>query len=231
MKPGNAGRKRRTKIDGQFAAREIKMLESSAFRVLSLSARRALDRLEIELAHHGGMDNGRLPVTYDDFVSYGMDRHAVAPAIRELVALGFAEITVPGRAGNSEWRTPNRFRITYKHTNDAGPTHEWKRIYTAEQAEKRARTARAMQSANPKVTALNKMPVGKNTVPGGGNPHLSPVPRTPATATADKPPLLSISWGGELGYGLNSRRKRERIIDNPLPKHRTPHRQRCRIVS
>ena len=48
----NQGRKRRTQIDGQFAAREIKMLESPAFRVLSLSARRILDRLEIELAHH-----------------------------------------------------------------------------------------------------------------------------------------------------------------------------------
>jgi hypothetical protein len=36
---------RRTKIQGQFAARTIDMLESPAFRVLSLSARRVLDRL------------------------------------------------------------------------------------------------------------------------------------------------------------------------------------------
>ena len=34
------------------------MMASPAFRVLSLSARRVLDRLEIELAHHGGQDNG-----------------------------------------------------------------------------------------------------------------------------------------------------------------------------
>ena len=76
------GRRKRTRIDGQFAARDIKMLESHAFRELSLSARRVLDRLEIELAHHGGMDNGKLPVTYDDFQRYGIDRHAIAPAIR-----------------------------------------------------------------------------------------------------------------------------------------------------
>jgi hypothetical protein len=87
------GRRKRTRIDGQFAAREIKMLESHAFRELSLSARRVLDRLEIELAHHGGMDNGKLPVTYDDFQRYGIDRHAaIAPAIRELVALGFVAL-------------------------------------------------------------------------------------------------------------------------------------------
>src|SRR5947209_8136024 len=108
------------------------MLESAAFRVLSLSARRVLDRIEIELARHGGMDNGRLPVTYDDFVDYGMDRHAISPAIRELVALGFVEVTDEGRAGNAEWRTPNRFRLTYKATKHADATHEWKRIYTKE---------------------------------------------------------------------------------------------------
>jgi hypothetical protein len=219
----NQGRKRRTQIDGQFAAREIKMLESPAFRVLSLSARRILDRPEIELAHHGGKDNGRLPVTYDDFVKYGMDRHAVAPGIRELVALGFAEITVPGRAGNAEWRAPNRFRITYKPTNDAAPTHEWKHIYTDEQAEERAQVARVMQPTKPKVTAQNKMPVGENTVPSGGNQHLSPVRKTITTVAADKPPLLSISRGGVLGIGFNSIRKRERIAE-------TPRRQRLRIA-
>ena len=40
------GRRRRTSIDGQFAARLITMLESPPFRELSLSARRVLDRLE-----------------------------------------------------------------------------------------------------------------------------------------------------------------------------------------
>jgi hypothetical protein len=98
MSRWKAARRRQTQIDGQFAAREIKMLAAPAFRVLSLSARRVLDRLEIELAHHGGKENGRLPVTYDDFVKYGIDRHAVAPAIREVTALGFAEVTVRGRA-------------------------------------------------------------------------------------------------------------------------------------
>jgi hypothetical protein len=132
------GRRRRTQIDGQFAARLIQMLESPPYRQLSLSARRVLDRLEIELGHHGGMDNGRLPATFDDFQRYGIDRHAIAPAIRELIALGFVEVTEHGRAGNADWRSPNRFRITYKQTKDAGPTHEWKRIQTAERARAKA---------------------------------------------------------------------------------------------
>jgi hypothetical protein len=98
---------RRTKIGGQFAARTIEMLESAAFRVLSLSARRVLDRLEIELAHHGGQDNGKLPVTFDHFQQYGMHRQAIAPGIRECVALGFVEITRVGARA-----TPNFGRRT-----------------------------------------------------------------------------------------------------------------------
>jgi hypothetical protein len=34
--------------------------------------RSQINYLEIELAHHGGNDNGRLPVTYEDFIEYGM---------------------------------------------------------------------------------------------------------------------------------------------------------------
>src|SRR6478752_5794871 len=82
-----------------------------------------LDRIEIEHADHGGNDNGRLPVTYDDFECYGIHRHAIAPAIRETVALGFAEITERGRAGNAEFRSPHKFRLTYFHVGRAPPCH------------------------------------------------------------------------------------------------------------
>jgi hypothetical protein len=59
--------KQRGSISGVFAWRLIEMLESPANRVLSLSAKRGLERLEIELARHGGKseENGRLPCTFD----------------------------------------------------------------------------------------------------------------------------------------------------------------------
>lgn len=144
---------RRTKIAGQFAARTIEMLELPAFRVLSLSARRVLDRLEIELAHHGGQDNGRLPVTYEHFHEYGIHRHAVGPAIRECVQLGFVEITEAGRGGNAEFRRPNLFRLTYKHAGPAAPTDDWRKIETIEGAEALARAAR---KASPQDLRPNK---------------------------------------------------------------------------
>lgn len=123
---------RRTKIHGQFAPRTIEMLESPAYRVLSLSARRVLDRVEIELAHHGGQDNGKLPVTFDDFARYGINRQQIAPAVRECEALGFLQVTERGRAGNAEFRTPNLFRLTYRHTGAAAETNEWRKIETLE---------------------------------------------------------------------------------------------------
>jgi hypothetical protein len=164
---------RRNKIAGQFAPRLIEMLESPAFCVLSLSGRRILDRLEIELAHHGGYDNGVLPVTLDNFQDYGVDRHAIAPAIREVEALGFAQVMERGRAGNADYRTSNKFWLTYRPTGRAAQTDEWRRIKTFNDAKAIAREARKpIKRTTPiKDAAKCKKPVGVITHFSVGNPH------------------------------------------------------------
>jgi hypothetical protein len=130
-------------IPGQFHARLTEMLESPPYRVLSLAAHRVLDRLEIELGHHGGCENGRLPVTYGQFVDYGIHRHAIGPAIRELEALGFMEVTERGRASAGEFRSPSYYRLTYPTVRKGrGPSDEWRRIKTTEAAKLIAREAR-----------------------------------------------------------------------------------------
>jgi hypothetical protein len=180
---------RRTTIGGQFAPRRIDMLRSPAYCALSLSARRILDRIEIELADHSGSDNGKLPITFNDFEKYGLDRHSIGPAIRELVALGFIEITEPGRAGNAEHRKPNLFRLTYRASADVrgDGTHEWMKI-SEEDAAHLARLARS-----PK----NNFPVGVFTNFSGGNPHRKRQfqgGKTPTTGQGGKTPTtLDIS--------------------------------------
>ena len=62
---------------------------------------------------HGGNDNGRLPVTTEDFVEHRMHRTSVSPALRESEALGFIRITERGRGGNAEHRMPNKFFLTF----------------------------------------------------------------------------------------------------------------------
>jgi hypothetical protein len=172
-------RKRRTTIGGQFAWRLIEMLESPAYRVLSQSSHRILARLEIEIAHHGGKDNGRLPVTFENFQNYGIDRHAIAPAIRECQALGFIEITEPGRAGNAEFRSPNKFRLTYRETAQAGPSDDWRRVKTIEDARNVAYEARNRVSKKQNSNGGKRHISGgesllrKRNCAGGENPHFS----------------------------------------------------------
>ena len=95
---------RETSFSGQFAGRLIEMLESPAYRVLSRAAHQVLDKLDIEFGHHGGTENGNLIVTYRQFEAYGIHKDSVGPAIRELEALGFIEITERGCAGNAGFR-------------------------------------------------------------------------------------------------------------------------------
>jgi hypothetical protein len=104
------------------------MMESAAYRVLSRAAHLVLSRIELELRYHAGKNNGRLPVTYEQFQSYGLDRGSIAPALRELEALGFIEITQHGRGGNAEYRVPNLFRLTYEPDHEGKLTNEWKQF-------------------------------------------------------------------------------------------------------
>jgi hypothetical protein len=136
--------KRRNKITGSWAARSIEMMESPAYRVLSLSAHRAISRIEIELAHHGGQDNGKLPVTFDDFAQYGIHRTAIGPALAEAEALGFIKITQHGKmARAAEYRRPNLFLLKSRPTQKGAETHsDWGQFKTIEDAQAAADAAR-----------------------------------------------------------------------------------------
>jgi hypothetical protein len=153
---GKGSLRRRNAIAGQFAARPIALLESPAFRVLSRAAHLVLARIEIEHSRHGGNDNGALPVPFDHFVEYGLHRRVIAPAIREVVALGLVEVTRRGCAGNAELRQPSLYRLTYRHAKGepGDGTHEWRRVKTIGEAEALAEAARA--DANPRAVAAGK---------------------------------------------------------------------------
>jgi hypothetical protein len=183
---------RRTQIGGQFAPRLIDMLRSPAWRVLSLSARRILDRLEIELADHGGTDNGKLPVAYEDFVRYGIERHAAAAAIRETVALGFVRVTEAGRGGNAEFRKPNLFGLTYR-PSEVGPTDEWKRI-TEDDAQTIARAARSTPGRQKQKAGVGKYRISVRET------HTenvqTPVRETHTTVPVRKTHTTLDIWGG-----------------------------------
>jgi hypothetical protein len=158
--------RRRNKIGEQFAPRTITMLKSPAYCALSLAARRFLDRLEIEHAAHGGRENGKLPLTYEHLMEYGIYRRGIAPAIREAVALGFVEVTQQGRASfTAEYRHPSKYRLTYRPTEDGEQTDEWERIKTLEDAEKIARGARLTPQRAKRQALKQHLNPGAKTAP------------------------------------------------------------------
>jgi hypothetical protein len=116
-----------------------------------------LARINIEHAHHGGKENGKLPVTFEDFRDYGVCMDAIASGIREVVALGFVRVTKEGRAGNGEWRAPNEFALTHLPTIDnPKATEDWKRIKTVEEAERIAKAARNAGSKKQNPTRIKR---------------------------------------------------------------------------
>jgi hypothetical protein len=132
-------------INEAFVPHMLSMLVSPAWMVLSLTARRVLDRIEIEHMQHGGKENGNLIITYSQFADCGIDRHAIGPAVREVVALGFVQVTEQGRAGNREYRRPNKYRLTYREAKGAmgNGTHEWRGVRTLEEAKALAEAAQS----------------------------------------------------------------------------------------
>jgi len=197
--------RRRNRINEQFTPRLIEMLESPAYRVLSLAAHRVISRIEIELASHGGNDNGRLPVTKLDFMQYGIHHNAVAPAIREAEALGFIRVTERGRGGNAEHHQANLFFLTFAYSRDSRshpPTQDWRKIKTIEQAEATAQEARANKSRSATLAGQHaarksktryRKPVPRPVPETGTNDGQVPVPETGTTGLGPKPVLLSIS--------------------------------------
>jgi hypothetical protein len=130
--------------DGRFSA--VLFIEKEGFMPLFERVRLA-ERHDIAIMSTKGMSVTAARNLIDvmcGFEAYGIHRHAIGPAIREVVALGFAEITEHGRAGNREYRRPNKYRLTYREAKGAmgNGTHEWRGIETIEQAEEVATMAR-----------------------------------------------------------------------------------------
>lgn len=159
-------KKHNRKSSDPFVMHPVAMLRSPAFQVLSRAGHKVLACIEIEHCAHGGKDNGRLPVTHEDFRRFGIDHDSICPAIREVVALGFIEITQRGVAGNGEHRKPNLFRATYL---SKPPTNEWAAIDSVAEAKQIAAAARTnKQNLRPAIPTPGK---SKITTPGFSESH------------------------------------------------------------
>jgi hypothetical protein len=204
------------KFTKPFVMRTGELSNSPAFRALSHSAHRVLGRLEVEICNHGGKDNGKLPVTLQNFRDYGIERHAINPAIRELESLGFIEVTQRGSAGKAEQRRPNLFRLTYLPSYSQPPTNEWIDILSIKDAKRISKEARSKVASHRQGFRWQQSPssrCGKTPSSDVGNPHqetavfdAGPPPQGSKTPDAGNPhvyldiyPDLGGQGGTELG--------------------------------
>lgn len=156
---------RRNSVATYYSSRPMELMESFALRVLSRAAHLALLRIEIELRRHGGCDNGKLIVTKEQFVEFGIHPRMVAPALRELEALGIIIITVRGRGGNAEHRQPNRFRLNFMcgAIDDTDPFRDpWKRFKTLKEADEVASMAR--DAKDPSRVNYGRLNAGRKNI-------------------------------------------------------------------
>jgi hypothetical protein len=193
----------------QHIQHPIELLRSPAMRVLSRAGHKILMCIESELCRHGGKDNGQLPVTYEAFVEFGIERHLAAKALREVDALGLSRITKRGRAGNAEHRSPNLHLLTYLPTNDQPATNEWKAIETMDEAREIAKKARQNKPAKrhrrrPIFSGgFSQSPVRKTTTENSDFQCVKPPLENPNSQCA-KPPLLSRYLASDLASAAES---------------------------
>jgi hypothetical protein len=226
--------RRRNQISEQFTWRKLRMLESPAFRVLNLTEHRVLARIEIELRHHGGFDNGKLPVTFADFEAYGVgNRRCTASGIRVVCALGFVERTAAGRAGNREFRTPNKFRLTYQPVDRAKETDEWARIQTIEQAEAIAKAARAARKPRRRKQVSSGGSRTFSVAESGTESADSLVAKSHHTLGGDSAPTFDMSGGVSATHscaasppGASSKGGGRREAEGRTRKYQNIHRRR-----
>jgi hypothetical protein len=110
----------------------LELLLSPAWQLAPRPLKRVLERLEIEHMRHGGLNNGHLYVSFDQFVAYRLSRKIVKPTLTLGTALGLLEVIQDEEAFRGDIRPSNRYRLTYVPAkNAASPTDEWKAVSEA----------------------------------------------------------------------------------------------------
>ena len=146
------------------------LLNSPVWRALGLNSMRLINRIMLEHCQHGGIDNGKLPVTHADFEAYGLTRNFVAAAVQETEFLGLVRCKRGGRFGDA--KKASIYRLTWIGTVEAPATNEWKgvtigmienwqmqqRQLRLAKRQKRQNGAGEKQFAPPKVRVLDPLP-------------------------------------------------------------------------
>jgi hypothetical protein len=106
----------------QFAMIPRDVMESPAWRSLSINARRFIDFLQLEHMRHGGRENGNLKAPYKQLKVFGIAEHYRAQAIRDTEEAGFVDVRRGGQ------RVANLYALTWLPLKNGTPASNlWRR--------------------------------------------------------------------------------------------------------
>ena len=187
---------------GPFTWQSRDMLESPAWRALTINGRRFLDRLQIDHLSHAGIENGNLKATYRQLAEYGLHQSEALEAIEVAIALGFVR-----RTGLRLPKVATTYRLTwYGRILDDGAvessTNEWARLDQAGAAKavKTARSkvaeTRASQFNSHATTSRSRLPKTATTSRSRKKRLEQANPQKSANASATESRSPSISCKG-----------------------------------
>jgi hypothetical protein len=111
-------------------------------------------RIALEHLKHGGVENGKLPVTYQDFARRGVRKNSVREAQLVAIHLGWVDRTSIGEVPwHGDIRSPSTFGLTWLPRYDGAPANNrWASIETELDAKAAVRRAKA------ELAQLRRMP-------------------------------------------------------------------------
>ena len=227
----------------------IDTLDSLAWRAMSHGAQMLYVALRRRY-NYKNHNNGSIWLSQRDAAQELRSHHnEIARWFRELRHYGFIVMMTPGYLGVEGKGKAPRWRLTELGYMKEAPTRDFMRwdgnvfkdIKTKARAGKPSRSVSenrhtsVRENRSPEAKSVPEMAHISSPEGVRENHHRIILPYTsaqqspqpPTTAPAYNSLLLPVAHGSPLV--VNSRRKRERIQNDPLPKHRAPHRQRYRI--
>jgi hypothetical protein len=168
-------KKRDRLVAGHFTPVPASLFASTAWEAMSPTAMRIFGLMAgADADVHSG--DGRVGFAYDDFVKRGVDRHAIAPALRELVEAGIIKRVWKGHGGETAASSSVSFYRLTTYASD-GPQaflepitrEEWRvRFANARQAKDLHHAHNGKQKYK---IGVRIAPVGVNDQASGGKPH------------------------------------------------------------
>ena len=168
------------------------LLESAAWRGMSINCRKLIDFLIVDHMNHAGQENGNLKAPYDQLVTFGLTRSRIASAVHEAEYLRLIRVERGGRWAGSN--RPSTYELTFLHKQRPTPTppaNDWKKTTEQEVAkfQKPARQKNRIPSSQSDTAVVRKVELPSADSRGGN----SEKPQKSANARSSQSGTASIS--------------------------------------